>query len=597
MRRLTARSAVVAILAGLASLAATHAATAAPPAADTIYLHGHLITVDGDRPSAQAVAVRSGRIVAVGDDRQIQQLRAPSTKVVDLAGKVMLPGFVDGHSHIGDMVGTWRLADLSPPPVGKTESIGALQRVMRDYIASARPSPETLVVAFGYDDSLLAEKRHPNLAELDAIVPGQPICVIHVSGHLAACNAAGLKKLGFTKATPDPKGGHLGRDSAGDLNGMLEEQAVFAVFASLPPMTPAQAAKAFDEIQTYYASLGYTTAQDGQTSSPATIGLLLAGQKAGTLKIDIASYPKWTIIDDLVARYGLTIGGPYVNRLKFAGGKISEDGSPQGKTAYLTQPYLHPPPGQPASYRGSPTLPADELARWYATFMGRGWQVQTHCNGDACIDLVLQAIRAAYAAHPAAAKTRPVVIHSQVTRRDQLQDYAKLGVFPSFFAEHTYYWGDWHRNETLGAERAAYISPTADALKLGVHFSLHTDAPVVPPDPMHVWWSAVNRVTRSGFVLGPDQRIAPMDALRALTIWPAWQHFDEKIRGSITVGKLADFVVLDANPLTIDPMKIREVHVLMTIKEGEVIYERGVTPVTRAPFAASSANPIPGKSE
>jgi len=170
-------------------------------------------------------------------------------------------------------------------------------------------------------------------------------------------------------------------------------------------------------------------------------------------------------------------------------------------------------------------------------------------------------------------------------------------VFPSFFAEHTYYWGDWHRNETLGAERAAYISPTADALKLGVHFSLHTDAPVVPPDPMHVWWSAVNRVTRSGFVLGPDQRISPMDALRALTIWPAWQHFDEKIRGSITVGKLADFVVLDANPLTIDPMKIREVHVLMTIKEGEVIYERGVTPVTRAPFAASSANPIPGKSE
>ena len=553
--------------------------------------------MDGDRPSAQAVAVKAGRIVAVGDDRQIQRLRAPATKVVDLGGKVMLPGFVDGHSHIGDMVGTWRLADLSPPPVGKTQSIGGLQHVMRDYISSAHPSPEALVVGFGYDESLLAEKRHPSLSELDAIASGQPICLIHVSGHLAACNAAGLKKLGFAKTTPDPKGGHLGRDAAGELNGMLEEQAVFAVFGSLPPMTPAQAVKAFDEIQTYYASLGYTTAQDGQTSSPATVGLLLAAQKAGTLKIDIASYPKWTIIDDLVAKYGLTIGGPYVNRLKFAGVKITEDGSPQGKTAYLTQPYLHPPPGQPASYRGSPILPADELTQWYKTFMGRGWQVQTHCNGDACIDLVLQAIRGAYADHPEAAKTRPVVIHSQVTRRDQLQDYAKLGVFPSFFAEHTYYWGDWHRNETLGAERAAYISPTADALKLGVRFSLHTDAPVVPPDPMHVWWSAVNRVTRSGFVLGPDQRIAPMDALRALTIWPAWQHFDEKIRGSITVGKLADFVVLDANPLTINPMKIRDVHVLMTIKEGQVIYERGVTPVAKVPFATSPASAIGEKPE
>lgn len=596
MRRLTARSAVVAVLAGLAGLTAPHGAAAAPPAADTIYLHGHVITVDGDRPSAQAVAVKAGRIVAVGDDRQVQRLQAPTTRVVDLGGKVMLPGFVDGHSHIGDMVGSWRLADLSPPPVGKTQSIGGLQRVMRDYISSAQPSAEALVVGFGYDDSLLAEKRHPNLAELDAIAPGQPICLIHVSGHLASCNAAGLKKLGFGRATPDPKGGHLGRDPAGELNGMLEEQAVFAVFGSLPPMTPAQAAKAFDEIQTYYASLGYTTAQDGQTSSPATVGLLLAAQKAGTLKIDIASYPKWTIIDDLVARYGLTIGGPYVNRLKFAGVKITEDGSPQGKTAYLTQPYLHPPPGQPTNYRGFPILPADELAQWYATFMGRGWQVQTHCNGDACIDMVLHAIRAAYALHPEAAKTRPVVIHSQVTRRDQLQDYAKLGVFPSFFAEHTYYWGDWHRNETLGAARAAYISPTGDALKLGVHFSLHTDAPVVPPDPVHVWWSAVNRVTRSGFVLGPDQRIAPMDALRALTIWPAWQHFDEKIRGSITVGKLADFVILDANPLTIDPMKIRDVHVLTTIKDGEVIYERGVTPVTKVPFATEHTGVIDRKS-
>ena len=588
MHRLSGPSALVAILAGLVGIAPAPAA--AQPAADTIYLHGHVITVDTARPAAQAVAIRDGRIVAVGPDRLVQRLRGPATKLVDLGGKVMVPGFVDGHSHIGDMVGTWRLADLSPPPVGVTGSIAGLQRVMRDDIAANPRTGGQMVVGIGYDDSLLAERRHPTLAELEAITSA-PMCLVHVSGHLARCNSAGLSKLGFTKSTPDPKGGHLGHDPAGELDGALEEQAVFAVFGAIPPTTPDQAARVFEEVQTYYASLGYTTAQDGQTFSPGTIGLLLSAQKAGTLKIDIASYPKWTVVDDLVARQGIRMGGGYVNHLKFAGVKISEDGSPQGKTAFLTQPYLHPPPRQPQTYRGAPTLSGEELTQWYEKFMARGWQVQTHCNGDACIDLVLKAIRAAYAAHPEAKATRPVVVHSQVTRTDQLKAYAELGVFPTFFAEHTYYWGDWHRNETLGPERAAYISPTADALKYGVRFSLHTDAPVVPPDPMHVWWSAVNRVTRSGYVLGPDQRISPMDALRALTIWPAWQHFDEATRGSITVGKLADLVVLDANPLTIDPMKIRDVRVVMTIKDGQVIYQKGVTPVTKVPFARPAEGP------
>lgn len=585
----TARAAVTAPLAALALLSPLAAlAAAGSPAADTIYLHGRVITVDETRPRAQALAVKAGRIVGVGSDREIQRRWGRGARLIDLDGKVVAPGFVDGHSHIADLVGLWSLADLSPPPVGRTSSIPDLLGQMRNDVAARRPPTGQMVVGFGYDDSLLAEKRHPTRAELDTIAPGQPVCVIHVSGHLARCNGAGLAKLGLDNDSPDPKGGHIGRDRGGELDGALEEQALVPIFGAIPPISATQAAKAFDEIQTYYASLGYTTAQDGQTFSPATFDLLLAAQKAGTLKIDIAAYPKWTIVDEAVAKRGLVIGGGYVNRLKFAGVKISEDGSPQGKTAFLTAPYLHPPAGQPDSYRGSPTLPGPELARWYATFMGRGWQVQTHCNGDACIDLVLAAIRDAYAAHPDARATRPVIIHAQVTRADQLNDYAKLGVFPSFFAEHTYYWGDWHRSETLGPERAAYISPTADALKHGVRFSLHTDAPVVPPAPMHALWSAVNRVTRSGFVLGPDQRISPMDALRALTIWPAWQHFDETTRGSITVGKLADLVVLDADPLTIDPMKIRDIAVLMTIKEGKPIYTRGVTPVARTPFASAA---------
>lgn len=389
-----------------------------------------------------------------------------------------------------------------------------------------------------------------------------------------------------THRRPIQKGGRLGHDAAGQLSGALDEQAVSLALAALPAPSPAEAAKALDEVQTYYASQGYTTAQDGQTSSPAVLGLLQAASKAGALRLDVAAYPKWTLVDDWVAHRGVVIGGPYVNHLKFAGVKISQDGSPQGKTAYLTQPYLHPPAGAAADYRGYPTLSAEELDGWYDRFMGRGWQVQTHCNGDSCIDMVLAAIAKAYAAHPDARATRPVIVHSQVTRQDQLAAYRRLGIFPTFFAEHTFYWGDWHRDETLGPDRAAFISPTAAAQKLGIDFSLHTDAPVVPPSAMHVWWSAVNRVTRSGQVLGPDQRISPETALEALTLWPAWQHFDEKIKGSITPGKYADLVILDADPTRIDRMRIKGVKVLTTIKEGVVIYERGKTPVARAPFAS-----------
>ncbi|WP_309604704.1 amidohydrolase [Phenylobacterium sp.] len=560
-------------------------ACAAGAEPDVIYLHGHVLTADAAHPRAEAVAVGGGRILAVGRDSAIASLRGPHTQVVDLTGKTMTPGFVDGHSHIGDLAAIWRLVDLSPSPVGTIGSIAGLQQAMRTFLADHAAPADQMVIGIGYDDSLMSERRHPNIAELDAVSAHRPICVVHVSGHLARCNHAALKRLSLDASSPDPKGGRLGRDAAGQLTGALDEQAVGLALAALPAPSPAEAAKALDEVQTYYASQGYTTAQDGQTSSPA-LGLLQAASAAGALRLDVVAYPKWTLVDDWVAHRGVVIGGPYVNHLKFAGVKISQDGSPQGKTAYLTKPYLHPPAGAAADYRGYSTLSAEELDGWYDRFMGRGWQVQTHCNGDACIDMVLAAISKAYAAHPDARATRPVIVHSQVTRQDQLAAYRRLGIFPTFFAEHTFYWGDWHRDETLGRDRAAFISPTAAAQKLGIDFSLHTDAPVVPPSAMHVWWSAVNRVTRSGRVLGPGQRISPDTALEALTLWPAWQQFDETIKGSITPGKYADLVILDADPTRIDPMKIKDVKVLTTIKDGVVIYQRGETPVARQPFAS-----------
>lgn len=579
------RAALTAAAAMLALAQASPGAASAGAGADTIYRNGTVITVDDHRPSAQAVAVKDGRIVGVGSDREVLARWGKGAKVVDLHRQVMVPGFVDGHSHIADMLSSWNLPDLTPAPVGGVHTVADIQRLMAGFIARNPPAAGQLVVGVGYDDSMLAERRHPTKAELDSVSSTQPICVMHVSGHMARCNSPALKAFGLTRDTPDPKGGHLGRDANGEPNGVIEEAALQWVAAAMPAPSPETVTRSFREIQIYYASQGYTTVQDGATSSPATLQLLLDSQRDGTLLLDIAAYPRWTLIDGPAAKLNLEIGGPYRNHLKFAGVKVVGDGSPQGKTAWLTEPYVHPPLGAAADYRGFPVVPPTDMASLYQTYFARGWQVQTHCNGDACIDSVLAAIRSGLAAHPEARATRPVMIHSQVTRPDQLKAFAELGVFPSFFAEHTYYWGDWHLSETLGPKRAPYISPTADALKMGVKFSLHTDAPVVPPVALHAIWSAVNRVTRTGHSLGADQRLAPMDALRAVTIWPAWQHHDEATRGSITVGKQADLVVLDGNPLSVEPMAIRHIKVLLTVKEGREIFRLGETAVARAPFA------------
>lgn len=582
-RAKTRLAAMVAAAAALLPLAAKAAG------ADTIYRHAVVLTVDDRLPRAEAVAIKDGLIVGVGSDREILRQWGRGARVVDLGGKTLVPGFVDGHSHIGDLVSLWRLPDLSPAPVGSTRSIGDIQRIMADHLRRSPSAPGKLALGVGYDDSMLAERRHPSKTELDAVSATAPICIMHVSGHMARCNSAGLKLIGVTRDTPDPVGGHLGHDAQGEPDGVIEENALAFLMKAAPIPTYPEAVQAFAEIQTYYAAQGYTTAQDGATSNAITFQLLQDGQRDNSLILDIISYPRWDVIDAAVAKRGLQIGAPFRNHLKFAGVKIVGDGSPQGKTAWLKEPYVHPPHGAPLDYRGFPNVPPADMAKLYDTYLGRGWQVQTHCNGDACIDSVIAALRQAEAAHPGAKGTRPVVIHSQVTRADQLKTYAELGVFPSFFAEHTFYWGDWHRTETLGPDRARFISPTAQALKDGVKFSLHSDAPIVPPVAMHVMWSAVNRVTRSGYPLGPDQRLSPMDALRAITLWPAWQQHEETTRGSVTVGKQADLVVLDANPLTVEPMAIRDIKVLLTVKGGREIFRLGETPVARQPFAGAPA--------
>jgi predicted amidohydrolase YtcJ len=593
--------------------------------ADAIYKNGEVITVNDAQPSAEAVAVKDGKILAVGSRDDVMRYQGSSTEVVDLKGRTMVPGFVDGHSHICDYVTLWGYPTLNPPPVCDVKSIDDVVAKMRRFIEEKKIPPGVAVFGNCYDEAMLAEKRHPTKEDLDRVSTEHPVVIVHASGHIGSANTMALEKVGFVKGAPNPKGGLIRcDDQTGEPTGVVEEQAVFNFFPLLPPKTDEQRLQTLYDIQLYYAGFGVTTAQDGQTLPPS-VTLLRNAAARDKLIIDIVSYPKWTFFEKAISgeqdggvenarpgfasniesfhRCGAPEGradpnitpaqkeqiGVYRNRLKFGGIKITCDGSPQGETAFLTRPYLHPPSGQHPDYRGYPTLSQDELDRWFDAAYANNVQIIAHCNGDAAADMMIEAVDKAQRTH-GKKKLRPVMVHAQTVRADQLDRMKELGVIPNFFSVHTFYWGDWYINEALGIDRARHISPLRSALKRGMKFANHTDAPVTPPDQMMVIHSAVNRTSRSGVIVGPEERISPMDALRAVTIWGAYLYFEENEKGSIEPGKRADLVVLSANPLTVDDATIKDIKVLQTIKDGKKIYDAAA--MTRALVAECAAHSV-----
>jgi len=379
-----------------------------------------------------------------------------------------------------------------------------------------------------------------------------------------------LNAIGFVAGVVNPKGGVIVRDHKGVPTGILEEQAVYGILPLLKPKGPDQIREEFTEIQRYFASTGITTAQDGATL-PRSLVMLQQAAKRDELLIDVVSYPKWSFYEDVFTD-ALEVGR-YEKHLKVAGVKVVLDGSPQGKTAYLSEPYKLAPAGKSEDYRGYPIMSQAEINDWVGKMFVSKVQIQTHCNGDACADMFLNAISRAQKIH-GKGDHRPVMIHAQTVRQEQIERMAELGVIPSFFSSHTFFWGDWHRDSVLGLERASHISPLSWAHKAGVKYTIHNDTPVVPPDILPLVWSSVNRLTRTGSVLGQEHRVPVMDALKAVTINAAYQYFEEHTKGSIEAGKLADFVILSNNPLMVDPLAIGDIEVLETIKEGVTVYRR-----------------------
>ncbi len=568
------KNSFVVALTVFSSLALSQNTTA--PHGDAIYFGGSILTMTGDTPRyAEAVAVRNGKIINVGSKTEVFRLRNDRTRMVDLAGKTLLPGFIDAHGHAW-MTGFQKLsANLLPPPDGRGSDIPTLLSLLKEWQSKNAVAIDKVgwIIGFGYDDSQLAEKRHPTATDLDQVSTEIPIVIIHQSSHLASMNHKALELAGINAASPNPPGGVIRRLADGRTpDGVLEEMAFFApmfkVLGSFDQNVSEKIALAGAE---YYAQFGFTTAQEGRASKQITqTWHKLAEEKK--LKIDIAAYPDLQAEQSFMSDIGAK--GNYSNHFRVAGVKLSLDGSPQGKTAWLTEPYVHAPAGQPTDYRGYPAIPKnDDLQSLVNQAFKHNWQVLAHTNGDAASDALINAVAKAEERYGKGDR-RTVMIHAQTVREDQLDRMKQLGIVPSFFSMHTFYWGDWHRDETLGKDRAFRISPTQSALKRGMWFTEHHDAPVALPSSMMILHTTVNRTTRSGAVLGADQRVNPYIALKSITDWASRQYFEEKSKGTISVGKLADLVILDKDPLKVDPTKIREIKVLETIKEGQTVFSQ-----------------------
>jgi predicted amidohydrolase YtcJ len=556
----------------LCACAAFAVPAAAQQTADRIWSGGPILTMNDKAMRAEAVAEAGGKIVAVGTKAEVMKLKGPNTQVIDLQGRTMLPGFFDAHGHV-TLGGLQALsANLLAPPDGNVKDIPSLLQTLREWMAAneAAVRKVNLIVGFGYDNSTLAERRHPTREDLDTVSRDIPILLVHQSSHLAALNSKALEVVGITAGTADPAGGVIRRQAGTqEPDGVLEETAMQAAAIKLLSQVGADGVKTFFKSGAdLWARFGYTTAQDGG-STPGSVAAMRQVADAGELKIDVVSYPLLAIDRDFVKA---NASREYTNRLRVAGGKILIDGSPQGFTAWRDRPYYKPVGNYPPGYSGYPSATPEDVVKLLTWAYANDVQVQTHANGEAASDALIAGVTVAQLQY-GGKNLRPVLIHGQFLREDQVDAYKRLGVFPSLFPMHTFYWGEWHLNQTVGPERGQNISPTGWVRQRGMIFSSHHDAPVAFPDSMRVLDATVTRRARgTGRVVGPQQRVDVITALKAMTIWPAYQHFEEQRKGSIEVGKLADLVILSRDPTQGDRNTLASIKVTETIKEGRTIF-------------------------
>ena len=556
--------------------------------ADMLFFGGDILTMRGPAPEyVESLAVKDGTILFVGSRADARRHVGPETKTVDLGGRTLLPGFIDTHGHFvyfgknlvdANLFGCTDVADL----------------VTRMRAQAERTPIDGWIVGFGYQARALNEGRPPTSAELDRVSAERPVMVVDSSGHLGAANAAAFTAAGISGDTPDPTGGMFARGTDGtSLLGPMEETALNAVRSRRPPFTGKLAAEAITGAAEVWASHGQTTAMEaGLGLGNDDIGIVLEAIDRRLLPIDLYLAAKDSALDDtLAAAYGVAsqynpqAGGiveklraarpdldrRYVNRVRLGGVKFWLDGSLD--TAWFTQPYTQNPPGKTGAFAGYRQIPDDVLDAVFAKYWPTELQIHIHMNGDAAADQALAAIAKAVKQH-GMRDHRPVFVHATWLRLDQIEKMRQYGAIPSFLTAGIIPGGD-AVVKLWGPERSAGAMASRTFLRAGLPFTYSHDAPVSPvPSILALVDAGVNRLSGSGQVVGPDERIPPYDALRAVTATAAYQLKEEKMKGTLEPGKLADLVILDRNPLKVEATAIKDIVVVETIKEGRTVFAR-----------------------
>ena len=537
-------------------------------AVDLIFFGGHIITMHEEDPLNEAVAIHYGKISSIGKKDEIMKLRTWKTKVVDLRGRTLMPGFIEAHCHPIATAILSQVVDISGFNYNSRSEILNTIRV-----AVKKASPGEWILAFGWDPVLVPDLHKPTLSELDSISTDTPIFILTQMMHHAFVNSAVYKAAGITIDTPNPTGGGVfQKDNQGNLNGIIYEFSALQYILDKMPKTPQGTAELLLNLQyTKYAKAGYTSISVlGPVNIAGNPLQFMEHLSNNGSPVRSYVYPIKKQLD------GSTYSNGYGNHFfKIKGVKLYMDGSPYTGGAAFSEPYLNTDLtlnriGLKKNHRGSINFTEDSLLTTLTYYHTNNYQIAIHAQGEVAIQGILDAFTKILYKYPRS-NHRHRIEHNALITKEQIAQAKQLGLTLSFFIDHIYYYGD-QLEYIVGSKRAERFMPIQSAISAGHHSTIHTDNPATPVDPFRAISTAVTRKTKNDkFILGKDERISAYDALKAITINAAWQLFEEQNRGSITIGKSADLVILSHNPLETKNKEIKNINVISTWIDGKQV--------------------------
>ncbi|MGV3026136.1 amidohydrolase [Clostridium thermobutyricum] len=534
-----------------------------------IYYNGTILTIDNKSSIFEALLIEDGVIKELGSSNEILKLKDSSTDLVDLKGKTLMPSFIDSHSHITSYAQTLRLVNL-----GNCTSFEDIFNTLKNFIDKNNLKEDEWITGFNYDHERLKEKEHPTKLLLDKLSKTNPIILSHISGHMGVINSIGLNLFNITKNSINPDGGEIIKfKDSNEPTGLLKENAFIQNTFKIPVPSVSDLSDLLVKAQEDYLKFGITTCQDGFTKKEE-FAILDYSSKNKKLKMDIVGFIDIKNNKNIYEENKETYVKGYINNFRIGGYKMFLDGSPQGRTAWMLTPYKDiNNPDKNSKEFGIGTLTDDEVSKFIGQALNDNAQILSHCNGDAAAKQLIDSFKKVLnERNESFTSTLPVMVHAQLVRDSQLKDMKEIGMIPSFFTAHSYFWGDIHI-KNFGLERASKISPAKSALNRNLVFTFHQDTPVLMPDMFRTIWCSVNRITLNGVTIGEDEKISVLDAIKAVTINAAKQYFEDDKKGSLEKGKLADIIIIDKNPLEINPLDLYKIKILETIKSGEVLYK------------------------